>query len=187
VYVASRSAATGVAIDRVPVSGGAAPVSVTTFAGAVAPAGLAVDAGTVFFLADGVTGGSLLAAPASGGTADILWSGADGTPTELVIADGRAWITIAADPDRGGRVLAIPTSGASALVAVDHVAHAAHIARDDANVYFTSDGALFRVPLSATATTEPARIASGLGVTAGLAVGDAVYVAAGYGVVRVPK
>jgi len=187
VYVAARSAASGVEIDRVPATGGAALTNVTRFAGTVAPAGLAVDAGDAFLVVDGVVGGSLLRVAASGGAnADIVWDGANGVPTDVVVTGGRAWVTVDADPDHGGQVVAVPITGAQAVVVADRQTHATHIARDDTNVYFAADGEIRRLPLAATSAEEPVSLGAVAGVAA-LAVGDAVYAATSSGVVRVPK
>lgn len=187
VYVASRSAATGVDVSRAPIDGAAVATNVTTFVGAVSPARLAVSQGEVFVVVVAPGGGALLRVAAAGGTAESIWDTPSGVPTDVAVASGRAWVTIDDDAQRASLV-AVPTAASAPVTVAGQLDHATRVAADDADVYFLEGDDLARVPATATAGTEPTIVASALGGATALVVGDAVYVAtSARGVVRVAK
>ncbi len=89
--------------------------------------------------------------------------------------------------DRGadGQVVAIPTAGGAAAALVSPIDSPTHLAVDGTDVFVaTAKGEIVRAPIEGGAT---ASLATDLGEPAAIAVGDAVFVAVGTSVVRVPR
>lgn len=172
-----------VSIDRAPNADAGSIQPVGTLSGNWTPVRLALDGANVFLLATTGQGGSLYKVALAGGVPEEIWTGATGAVHDLAIASGKAFVSW----DRGadGQVVAIPTAGGAAAALVSPIDSPTHLAVDGTDVFVaTAKGEIVRAPIEGGATSS---LATDLGEPAAIAVGDAVFVAVGTSVVRVPR
>lgn len=170
-------------IDRAPNADAGTVQPVGTLTGNWTPVRIALDGANVYLLATTGLGGSLYKVPLAGGVPEEIWTGGTGSVHDLVIADASALVTW----DRGadGEVVTVPLGGGAAKALVAPVDTPTLLAVDGTDVFIaTGKGEIVRAPTSGgTATT----LATDLGEPAAIAVSDAVFVATGTSIVRVPR
>jgi hypothetical protein len=180
ILVSSRGPSLAIAIDSVPLAGGAGQNITTTLVGEIAPAGIALDAKNVYFVGISRFGGTLFRAPLAGGLAEVLWTPASGAPGDVAVADGRAFVTLEASADASS-IVSVPVNGGPATPLLTGLDHPARLAIADTDLYWTNQdparGAVSRASI-AVAAPEATLLRDRIDSPHAIAVADAVYVTA---------
>ena len=183
-YVYWTSALSGTLVERSLVTGGGTS-TVTAVSGACAPAGLAVEAGYVYFACSGGQAG-VYSALASASAAEPLVSPSLALYGDVVSGGTRVVVARFGSPSQSA-LLSVPKLPGPTSLAASNLGPPAHLAGDGAFVYWTSpaDGAVYATPLGASAL-PPRTVASGLSAPLAIAVDDAVYFSTASALQRVP-
>ncbi|MDB4997858.1 MAG: putative serine/threonine-protein kinase pknH [Myxococcaceae bacterium] len=180
VYVSSRGPSLGITIDSAPLAGGLARNLTTTLVGEIAPAGLAIDAQSAYFVGQSRFGGTLFRVPLSGGPSEVLWTPPSGSPGDVLVAGARAFVTLESPGDTSS-IVAVPVGGGSPTPLVAGLNHPARLAVADAKLYWTNQDATLGAVLRAAidvATPDVVVLASRIDSPHAIAVADGVYVTA---------
>lgn len=181
-YVATPSIGQ-VSIDNVPNGDGGASQNVGVATGDYAPIRLLVDGTSIYMLASSTVGGAVLTTPLIGGVPEVIWTAGTGSVRDFAIAGGRGYV--AWDKGDASEITSFALSSGIATTLVSPIPPPLQLAIDGTDLFYTgTDGTLSRSPLDSGAVTT---LASNLGTPSAIAVADAVYVATGINLVRVPR
>ena len=143
-------------------------------AGDLSPVAMTSIGTTLYLLAKGTDGASILQVASSGGTPKSIWHDASLTPSDLASA-GTSLYWIASGSAFGGQVLGMGASGGAVVTLASNLDNPAKLAVDGDEVYFTTSVAGGSVLAVSTGGGGVRTLASGLDYPFALAVDDAVY------------
>jgi hypothetical protein len=170
------STAGALAVHAAPVSSHdvSTVASLGADAGDLSPVAMTTIGTTLYLLAKGTDGASILQVESSGGTPKSIWHDASLIPSDLASA-GTSLYWIASGSAFGGQVLGMGASGGAVVTLASNLDNPAKLAVDGDEVYFTTSVADGSVLAVSTGGGGVQTLASGLDYPFAVAVDDAVY------------